>query len=219
MTSVPAHQIAYQTLREKILFGELAPGQAVTILGLTEQLGAGMTPVREAIRRLTAAGALDFQGNRRVYVPRLSRKSVEELVYARLALEPELTRQACLHATAPRIKQLTAIDTALDNAMNNGDIAGYLAGNYRFHHALYDMADAPILATMADSLWLRFGPSLRVVCGRYGTANLPDNHKLLLTALAAGDADGAATAMEADIKQGMKQLAETLGESDSIDSG
>jgi DNA-binding GntR family transcriptional regulator len=218
MTSVPAHQIAYQTLREKILFGELAPGQAVTILGLTEQLGAGMTPVREAIRRLTAAGALDFQGNRRVYVPRLSRKSVEELVYARLALEPELTRQACLHATAPRIKQLTAIDTALDNAMNNGDIAGYLAGNYRFHHALYDMADAPILATMADSLWLRFGPSLRVVCGRYGTANLPDNHKLLLTALAAGDADGAATAMEADIKQGMKQLAETLGESDSIDS-
>ncbi|MEE3072583.1 MAG: GntR family transcriptional regulator, partial [Pseudomonadota bacterium] len=56
MTSVPAHQIAYQTLREKILFGELAPGQAVTILGLTEQLGAGMTPVREAIRRLTAAG-------------------------------------------------------------------------------------------------------------------------------------------------------------------
>lgn len=214
----PAHLLAYRALREKILFGELAPGQPVTILGLTEQLGAGMTPVREAIRRLIAEGALDFQGNRRVCVPRLDRSSVEELVFARMALEPRLAEMACVRADEEALSKLQQIDNELDAAMERGDISGYLLGNYRFHHALYDQAGAPILSSLADSLWLRFGPSLRVVCGRYGTVNLPDNHKILLTAIQAGDCSGAAQAMRDDIEQGMNQLADSLSDPDSIDS-
>lgn len=213
---LPAHEIAYRSLREKVLFGELAPGQPVTILGLTEQLGAGMTPVREAIRRLIAEGALDLQGNRRVCVPRLTRDSVEELVFARLALEPRLAELACEKADDTARDSLATIDKQLDSAMQHGDISGYLRGNYHFHHRLYDLAKAPILSSMADSMWLRFGPSLRVVCGRYGTVNLPDNHKILLTAMEAGDVKGAAQAMRDDIEQGMNQLAESLGASDSI---
>lgn len=214
----PAHEIAYRALRDKILFGELAPGQPVTILGLTDDLGAGMTPVREAIRRLTAEGALDFQGNRRVCVPRLTRPLVEELVFARLALEPKLAELACKRATPAILQHLTDIDTALDSAMASGDISGYLMGNYRFHHALYDLADAPILSALADGLWLRFGPSLRVVCGRYGTESLPDNHKILLTAMQTGDTERAKTAMHDDIEQGMLQLSAALPSADSIDT-
>ena len=48
----PAHELVYRRLREMILCGELEPGQAITIQGLVATLGAGMTPVREAIRRL-----------------------------------------------------------------------------------------------------------------------------------------------------------------------
>ena len=68
---LPTHELIYRQLRDQVLFGDLAPGQAVTIQGLTDSLGAGMTPVREAIRRLIAEGALEFQGNRRVCVPLL----------------------------------------------------------------------------------------------------------------------------------------------------
>ena len=50
----PIHQHVYERLRKMILFGDLAPGQGVTIQGLTAALDAGMTPVREAIRRLIA---------------------------------------------------------------------------------------------------------------------------------------------------------------------
>ncbi len=41
---IPAHQHVYQQLRSQILFGDLAPGQPVTIQGLITALGAGMTP-------------------------------------------------------------------------------------------------------------------------------------------------------------------------------
>ena len=87
---LPAHERVYRRLRTMVLFGELEPGQAVTIQGLTDQLGVGMTPVREALRRLIAEGALAFQDNRRICVPVLDAAAVEQLGLARAALELSL---------------------------------------------------------------------------------------------------------------------------------
>ena len=72
---LPAHELVYRDIRDQILFGEFEPGQPVTIQGLTDALGVGMTPVREALRRLTAEGALEFLGNRRIAVPVPARRS------------------------------------------------------------------------------------------------------------------------------------------------
>ncbi|QBF29723.1 GntR family transcriptional regulator [Thalassococcus sp. S3] len=215
----PAHEVVYTRLRARILFGDLAPGEAVTIQGLATVLEAGMTPVREAIRRLISDGALTFQGNRRVSVPVLTRADVEELVFVRKTIESQLAHRAATRIADPIIAELTDIDTALDTAIRAGDVQGYLARNYDFHALLYAQADAPIMAGLADRLWLRFGPSLRVVCGRFGTESLPDRHKDMLAALSARDADAAATAMAYDVTQGMDQIAQMLsGPSDSIDS-
>ena len=82
---LPAHELVYRALRKRVLFGELQPGEPVTIQGLTETLGVGMTPVREALRRLTAEGALTFLGNRRIAVPVLDLQAVDELLTARRA--------------------------------------------------------------------------------------------------------------------------------------
>src|SRR6056297_1094971 len=87
---LPAHEVIYRQLRALVLFGDLAPGQPVTIQGLTDRLSAGMTPVREAIRRLIAEGALESQGNRRVCVPQLTADHVGELIIARQWLDPYL---------------------------------------------------------------------------------------------------------------------------------
>ncbi|UWQ32916.1 GntR family transcriptional regulator [Leisingera sp. M527] len=206
----PAHEIVYHTLRSQILFGELVPGQAVTIQGLVETLGAGMTPVREAIRRLISDGALVFQGNRRVSVPLLGPGDLEELIFARKTIECELARRATLRIAAASIAQLVAIDTALDKAISTGDVAGYLVQNYSFHTALYSHADAPILSDIADRLWLRFGPSLRVVSGRLGTQSFPDRHKDILEALQRQDPEMAALAMERDVYEGMEHVVQGL---------
>ena len=68
------------------------------------------------------------------------------------------------------------------------------------------------MTATVDRLWLRFGPSLRVVCGRFGTKNLPDMHKDLLEALADRDAEAAAIAMVGDVEQGMRQIEAALTE-------
>ena len=208
----PTHELVYRALRERILFGEMAPGQAVTIQGLTEELSAGMTPVREAIRRLIAEGALTFQGNRRVSVPVLEAGHIDELIFARSKIDPELALRASQNATDANIADLEAEDAALDRAIARGDLRGYLEHNFNFHARLYAMANAPILAAMAESLWLRFGPSLRVVCGRIGTQNLPDRHHEALAGLRSRNHAATAQAIRADVVEGMEQVRQAWGQ-------
>ncbi|MGS4984363.1 DNA-binding transcriptional regulator, GntR family [Pseudosulfitobacter pseudonitzschiae] len=212
LPKTPAHQAVYTKMRDAVLFGDLAPGQPITIQGLTTMLNAGMTPVREAIRKLTAEGALEMQGNRRASVPVLDLHTLEQLEFMRLNLEPELAFRATSHISDGHIAQLTQIDDNLNNAIAAGDISGYLRLNHAFHTTLYAIAQAPILAQSAGALWLRFGPSLRVVCGRFGTSNLPDKHAELLDALKQGNAEAARAATAEDILQGMIQVRAALSE-------
>ena len=206
----PAHQSVYETLRDQLLFGELAPGQAVTIQGLVEDMGAGMTPVREALRRLIANGALHMMGNRRVTVPTMSLADIEQVEFMRKTLEPHLAGRAVENMDEDLITDLVKQDNALNDAIAQGDIKAYLLNNYLFHARLNDAANAPILKATVDRLWLRFGPSLRVVCGRYGTLNLPDKHADLLAALKDRNKAAAEQAMAEDVEQGMMQIRETL---------
>ncbi len=209
---IPTHEITYARLRDMVLYGHLEPGQPITIQGLVAGLGAGMTPVREAIRRLTAEGALLPQGNRRVAVPQLTAGLLDQVAFARLTIEPKLAELAAAHLTPALIDRLQAIDNAVDRAIKAGEVSAYLEANHAFHFALYEASDAPILLDMAQSLWLRFGPSLRVVCARYGSQSLPDRHSEALAAMRAGDALGVAAAIHRDIADGVDQVKLALAE-------
>ncbi len=209
----PAHEQVYQILRSQIMYGELVPGQPVTIQGLTDSLAVGMTPVREAIRRLISDGALVFQGNRRVSVPLLTQRDVEQMIFARISIESELSRRATTNILPADVDYLEHLDQQLDQTIADGDVSGYLRLNHQFHETLYAHADAPILNDLAERLWLRFGPSLRVVCGRFGTQSLPDRHKDIIAALRNQDADLVMKATAQDIEQGMELMADALANS------
>ncbi len=207
---VPTHEVTYVQLRDMVLTGGLAPGQAVTIQGLIRDLGAGMTPVREAIRRLTAEGALQLHGNRRVSVPNLTPALLDEIAFARLTIEPKIAELAAPRLSEQAISLLAQIDEAINDAIRDDDIPAYLSGNHRFHFTLYDAAGAQVLTDIAQSLWLRFGPSLRVVSARYSQGRLPDRHSDALAAMRAGDGRALARAIEADIAQGVEFVRQAL---------
>ena len=74
-----AHERVYRTLRQQVMHGELAPGQALTLRGIGKQFGVSMTPAREAVRRLVAEGAFMLSSSGRVSTPELSPERIEEL--------------------------------------------------------------------------------------------------------------------------------------------
>lgn len=209
---IPTHELTYARLRDMVLYGHLAPGQPVTIQGLIQELGAGMTPVREALRRLIAEGALLLQDNRRVAVPQMTAGMLDEVAFARLAIEPKLAEMAAARLTPALIARLTAADDRVDAAIRAGSISDYLRANHAFHFTLYDLSQTPVLLDITRSLWLRAGPSLRVVIERNGKTGLPDQHHEALAAMRAGDPAALGQAVARDIQQGIDQVRQALAE-------
>jgi DNA-binding GntR family transcriptional regulator len=197
----PAHERVYRDLRARILHGELAPGQAVTVRGLAEALGVSMTPAREAVRRLTAERALETTATGRVLAPVVGQAALSELTAARALLEPELAARALPRADEALLRALRALDAGVDRAIATGDAAAYVRANTAFHAALYAAAEAPALTALVESVWLQLAPSMRMVTGRAGTAGLVDFHREALAALARGDERSLREAIRADVMQ------------------
>ena len=83
-----------------------------------------MTPVREAIRRLTSDGALKMTENRRVSVPVITYSCIEELEFMRKNLEPELAYRAVFQMNNAVKQRLYAQDDALNSAISQGGYQG-----------------------------------------------------------------------------------------------
>ena len=211
---LPTHEVTYRKARDLILFGELAPGEPVTINGMVERLDAGITPAREAIRRLTAEGALHASDNRRLVVPRLTMPQLQELTYARTGIEPQIARLAAVCMQAADIDALEEIDGQINAALAAGDIRGYLRHNHAFHWTLYAHSEAEILMATAAAHWLRVGPSLRGMVEQNKTSPLPDMHAVAIAALRDEDYEAVGEAIHNDILQGHSNIAQSLEDED-----
>lgn len=207
----PAHERVYRHLRARVLQGDLAPGQAVTLRGVAEALGVSVTPAREAMRRLIAERALAATETGRILAPQRDAAALSELLAARRLLEPDLAARALPHADAALLKALRAEDSRVNAALRDGDAAAYVSANASFHRKLYAAAQAPALLALVESVWLQLNPSMRVINGQRGTARLVDQHEAAIAALAARDESALRAAVTADILQAEAALLDRAG--------
>jgi DNA-binding GntR family transcriptional regulator len=197
------HAHVYDELRRRLITGKVMPGVGLSTRGLASELGVSQMPVRDALSRLAAEGAVQIRSKRKIEVPPMTEARFADLLECRLLLEPRAAALALPHIDAPRLKQLRDIDSAVDRAMESGDVIGYMEGNFAFHSTLYRASERTTLNALIETLWLQFGPFMRVVYGRYGTANLVDQHRRALDAIAARDAGELRDAIASDIADGM----------------
>jgi DNA-binding GntR family transcriptional regulator len=210
IVGLTTHEEVYRRLREQILYGGIKPGSAVTLRGLADELGVSPMPVREAVRRLIAERALLLQDNRRVLVPPMTRETFDQILFARRALEPELAARALPRLTKSDIAAIESIDQSIDVAMRSGDTEGYMRANYQFHFAIYRKSEAWTLVALVESIWLQFGPFMRMAYGRIGTSTIEDHHEFALAAMKKGSAADLRKAIDADIGQGMGFIGEAV---------
>ncbi len=205
--STSAHERVYRTLRSRIMYGEIAPGQALTLRGIGREFDVSMTPARESVRRLVAEGALFLSSSGRVSTPELSNERIEELAALRALLEVELASRALPRAHMALIDRLQGINMTVAEMISKRDAVGYIRANLEFHRALYLRAQAPAMLAMAETVWLQMGPTMRALYGRLRRTEPPRNHKLIIAALKAGDEPGLRLAVRSDVTQGLRMLA------------
>ena len=200
------HDRVYRALRSRIMHGEMAPGQALTLRGIGKEFGVSMTPAREAVRRLAAEGALFLSSSGRVSTPELTNDRIEELAALRALLEVELASRALPRAHMALIDRLQTINMTVAEMVTKRDAVGYIRSNLDFHRTLYLRAQAPAMLAIAETVWLQLGPTMRALYGRLRRTEPPHYHKLIIAALKAGDEPGLRLAVRSDVTQGLRLL-------------
>ena len=201
-----AHDRVYRAMRTRIMHGEITPGEAFTLRGIGKEFGVSMTPVREALRRLVAEGALFLSSSGRVSAPELNNERIEELAALRALLEVELASRALPRAHIALIDRLQAINGNIAEHVINRDAVAYIRSNLEFHRTLYLRAQAPAMLAIAETVWLQLGPTMRALYGRLRRTDPPHFHKLIIAALKAGDEPGLRLAVRSDVTQGLRLL-------------
>jgi DNA-binding GntR family transcriptional regulator len=159
---VKLRENAYFALRDAFTRGAFAPGDVVSLRQLAEQLGVSMTPVREAVRRLVAEGALVDTPSRTLMVPAFDARRARDLLAARLALEHLVLDRAMDRIDAPGSTGSTRSSPGRTGPGRQPD----LVANHDFHFGLYRYSESEVLLPMVEALWLQYGAYLNLIINR-----------------------------------------------------
>lgn len=207
------HEQVYFRLRHALIVGRLQPGVSLSLRGLANALESGLMPVREAVRRLAAEGAIRVLQNRRLRVPELTPSRAEELMQARLLLEPLCAARALPHIDAERLGRIIAADMRMNTSYPAGDAERYMLENFRFHFEIYRAAPSDVLVPVLEVIWAQFGPFMRAVFPQVGGSGFGDKHLAAVEAIRAGDAAALAQAIRDDIEDGRALLERAVADS------
>lgn len=190
----------YNTLRQWVTVGKFLPGERLKIRNVAQALGVGVMPVRAALLRLAAEGALTHSANKGVSVPSLSKAEFDDVLQNRLLLEGEAAERGALRIGSTERQALRDLLEAMEVALHTNDAKAYLDANEEFHVRLYRAAGSPMLLTLIETVWLKVGPlSNQLFDNNPDAGVLNDAHSDMMRALDQGDAAGVRRAIERDL--------------------
>lgn len=209
----------YFQLRNALITGRFDPGQVLTISALSTSFRTSHMPVREALRRLAAENALEIAANGSACVPRVSVERLDDICRARVALEG-LATEIAAGLIAPDEIDAVDVHIAEHQALGaSGNIYDMLLKNRDFHFSIYRASRSEVLVQLIDSLWLRYGPYMRMLSSYIAPkletgAHQPfsEHHHAIVAALRARNGAAARQHMIADITGTQELLRELCRE-------
>jgi DNA-binding GntR family transcriptional regulator len=201
---------AFDALHKAIITGQLRPGTRLPIEELAEVLEMSPMPIREAVRRLDAAGLVENVPHRGARVTELSITDLAEVYEARLALEVLAIRGAAERfdqgreaIARQRLEEL--------NGMPDDNSAATSAAHTAFHFALYAAAGSAWLMRLIRPVWEtaeRY--CLEVPQVRQLDARRPE-HEAILDACCSHDPDRAAIALHDHLATTANSISVAMG--------
>lgn len=134
---LPLRDVVFNTLRQAILKGELAPGERLMEIQLAERLGVSRTPIREAIRKLELEGLVLMIPRKGAEVAKISEKSLRDVLEVRRSLEELAIELACQRMTEEEIIELQEKQEAFSQAVLKGDAMEIAETDEAYHDVIY----------------------------------------------------------------------------------
>lgn len=180
-------------VRDDIVAGALPFGSRLTLGLLARRYSVGHMPVREALRQLEGEGLVVLAPNRCARVRAVDLDFVRNMFDLRIAIEAMLTRRAAERIENAHIARLESIQDDFEARARKRDFAGLLTLNRAFHNVITEAANNSEAANVVErhwgliaALWNLYG------YGEQRVAGVIADHRLMIDALSAHDADVAA---------------------------
>ena len=197
-------EAAYQQLRQQILDGTLKSGEALKERDLCSDLGISRTPVREALRRLSADGLVDISPRRSIRVTQLDPSELKEIYEVGSVLQTYVTGLAVVKSTKADIQSLTKLVDKMERLLAAGseDLAAeYAQLDHAFHDRIAEIArNSRILQIIRQAVDVRL---LANVMDRYEADDFRvslEEHHVILAAIARKDQRAARAAIAKHVR-------------------
>lgn len=198
---------AYRSLLDAISDGSLAPGQRIVQEDIAQQLAVSRQPVLQALRLLKKDGFVQDAPGRGLQVAPLDAVAIRNIYEVRGALDALAARLAARR----RFRMDPALLEAGRAAARGDNVAAMIDADLAFHRALYEAAGNPLIAESAQLHWRHLKRVMGAVLQQMGQREAVwDEHELIATAIAAGDAERAARLVEEHSLHASRTLAERL---------
>lgn len=205
-------EVAYDRLKDALRHASIPPGEPLSENRISKVMGLSRTPVREAMQMLSQEGLVEITPGRGITVAARSFRQILDVLYIRLILEPELTRLAAENITPKQLDILWDSLQKMEEAVENEDRPGWSVADTTWHDTLSEACPNQLLGEMVLQMCNRIhryasiDHTLKFRQLRNGTAE----HRLIVEAIAAGDAEAAGEAMRAHLESLRENLFDHL---------
>lgn len=197
-------QQVHDWLYRCVLRGDLLPGTRLSETEIAAQVNLSRQPVREAFIRLAADGLAEVLPQRGTYIGRISMRAVLSARFIREAVESDLARHVA--ATRPDLTAMAAELTVQERCDVEGDVPGFIESDDRFHRAMALAADQGAVWQDLERLKAQINRLRHLSMRVFDRSQTIAQHRAVLTALQAGDADGAEDAIRTHLRQMLTEL-------------
>ena len=201
-------QRAYHNLRQRIVGGQLAPGQRLSLRKVAATLGMSMAPVGEALRELNRDGLVEMEPGWGARVRRLDAETLRNQHILRMALECEAARHCAQRASPAQFDELARLAEEVDRRIDShAEPAQIYELDLKFHLRIAQLSGAASLfeGLRANQLVRMLARGSRIA---HAVPRPPRQHLALVKALRSRDPQMAETAMREHCLRSMElQLA------------
>jgi DNA-binding GntR family transcriptional regulator len=214
LKNLPAETIVEHvigSIRDSIRQGHLVQGKRLVVADVARMFGVSVGPVREAIRRLTGEGLLEFIPHRGAAVRAYTERDVRETFQVREAIEGLAVRLASenIHR-ADYAQRLRECRKRLHETAN-GSVKELTEVRQHFHDLLYEFAGNAVLRESAMRLTFPLNRLIfNELTGKERAGASLNEHDAVIDAILAGDAARAERAMRLHLRNGAVAVCEVL---------
>ncbi len=186
-------------LRAMIVDGQVAPGERLNEVHVAEMLGVSRTPLREALNRLVAEGAVEARPRLGYFVKPLSCEELDQLYDLRPILDPAALRAA----GSPPERQMARLEALNAKLVAERKPERAIALDDAWHLELLAHCRNRVLVTMIEGVMTRTRRyELALMREQKSVAEASDAHAGIIAALRARNLEAACAALKANLEAG-----------------